>query len=339
MKCAYITQWGNQTPLEVGEREKPVILKTTDVLIKVVAASLNPIDYKMKSGWLSYLVPQQLPLIPGFDISGIIEEIGPNVVKFKVGDRVFTRLKNPGALAQYVLENESNLVQKPENISFEEAAALPLASLTSYQALKRLDLQPGDDLYITRGSGGTGVSAIQIAKKVYGAHVITSSNESKIPLLKSLGADRVLDYHRQKFSDVLHDMGNVYDNGGDFWSSISITRRQGKCVTIAGIPRPQDLDLFKDSMKWWVPWALSVVSAPVRLYAKYRGVDYSFLWMKPSTNDLQKIAEWASDGSLKAVIDRVYNLDDINEAFEKLEQGHTTGKIVIRMEEGSAPIH
>ena len=203
MKAAIITKYKQITPM-VTEVPVPTIAPT-DVLVKIVAASVNPIDLKTKDGDLRLLLQYTMPLIMGSDFAGVITAVGDQVPDFKVGDAVYGRAPKDriGTFAEFIAIDHQAIALKPANLNFEEAAAIPLVGLTSYQALHDImNIQPGQKVFIPGGSGGIGIIAIQLAK-YFGAYVATTTSAKHFDLVQSLGADKIIDYHQQDFTDVL----------------------------------------------------------------------------------------------------------------------------------------
>ena len=304
MKAATIA--GYEAPIAITDIDKPA-LKNDGVLIKVHAASLNPIDNVLRSGALKDSMPLSFPFVMGFDVSGEIVEIGQDVRHFKVGDAVFARPKqeDAGAVAQYARVGESELAHKPANLSHAKAASVPLAGLTAWQALViKGKLQKGEKVLIHAGSGGVGTLAIQIARHL-GAHVITTVSEQNMDLVKDLGADQVIDYKNQSFEDEMSDLDLVFDMiGGDTLNrSFSTLKKGGRIVSIKG----EDSDGL----------------------AQKHGVHFETLWMNPDGAMLAELAKLMEQGVIRPVTDSTYALQDAAAAYEHLADGHAVGKIVI----------
>jgi NADPH:quinone reductase-like Zn-dependent oxidoreductase len=211
MKAAIICDY--DTEIKVADIDPPE-LKDDSVLITVHAASLNPIDYILQSGVMKEMIPLKFPHIMGFDVSGEITEVGRTVTDFKVGDAVFARAnqQDAGAIAQTARLKATEMALKPENISHQEAASVPLAGLTAWQALiSKANLKSGDKVLIHAGSGGVGTLAIQIAKH-FGAHVATTCSARNADLVRNLGANVVIDYKTEAFDEVLSDYDIVFDS-------------------------------------------------------------------------------------------------------------------------------
>lgn len=304
MKAATIT--GYEAPVTIAEINKPE-LKSDSVLVKVHAASLNPIDNVLRSGALKDSMPLSFPYVMGFDVSGEIVEIGKDVRQCKVGDAVFARPNqdDAGAIAEYARVKESELAPKPFNLTHAEAAAVPLTGLTAWQALvTKGRLKKGEKVLIHAGSGGVGTMAIQIAKHI-GAHVATTVSQSNMDLVRSLGADEVIDYKNQTFEDEVSDLDLVFDMiGGDTLKrSFSALKKGGRIVSIKG----QDSD---------------------GLAEKY-GVHFESFWMQPDGHMLAELGRLIEQGAVKPVIDSSFAMHDANAAYEKLATGHALGKIVV----------
>jgi NADPH:quinone reductase-like Zn-dependent oxidoreductase len=306
VKAATIS--GYEAPVITTEIDRPV-LKNDSVLMKVHAASLNPIDNVLRSGALKDSMPLSFPYVMGFDVSGEVVEIGKNVRKFKVGDAVFARQNqdDAGAMADYARVREGELAPKPANLSHTEAAAVPLAGLTAWQALvTKGNLRKGEKVLIHAGSGGVGTLAIQIAKH-FGAHVATTVSKKNMDLVRSLGADEVIDYTNQSFEDELSDFDLVFDMiGGDTLKrSFSTLKKGGRIISIKG----QDSDGL----------------------AEKHGVHFETLWMKPDGYMLAELGALIEQGAVKPVIDSIFPMQDANAAYEKLAAGHAVGKIVVQI--------
>lgn len=306
MKAATIA--GYEAPILLTEIDKPG-LKKDAVLIKVHAAALNPIDNILRSGVLKDSMPLPFPYVMGFDVSGEVVEIGTDVRKFKVGDAVFARpnQEDAGAMAEYARVNESELALKPANLSHAEAASVPLAGLTAWQALmSKGKLQKGEKVLIHAGSGGVGTLAIQIAKH-FGAHVATTVSQGNMDLVRSLGADKVIDYKKQAFEDEVSDLDLVLEMiGGDTLKrSFSTLKKGGRMVSIKG----EDNDGL----------------------AEKHSVHFDMVWMQPDGDMLAKLGALIEQGVIKPVIDCTYAMQDANEAYENLAGGHAVGKIVIQI--------
>lgn len=306
MKAAIIKNYG--VPVEIAQIPQPRVLEN-DVLVKVYAASINPIDNIVKAGYMKEMLPITFPYTMGYDVSGVVEAVGANVTRFKVGDEVYARpnQEDSGSIAEYAVVKEDELALKPRKLSFEEAASFPLAGLTAWQALvSKGQLKKGQKVLIHAGSGGVGTFAIQMAKHL-GAEVTTTTSTGNIGLVKSLGADHVIDYTTTQFDQVLNDFDLVFDMmGGDILNkSFKVLKKGGKVVSIKG----QDTE---------------------DLASKY-GVSFDVFFMWPSGDMLKEMADLMDQGIIQPIIDRSYTFDQVQEAYDYLQAGHAKGKVTIRI--------
>jgi NADPH:quinone reductase-like Zn-dependent oxidoreductase len=306
MKAAIIKEYG--APIEISDVPQPALLADS-VLIEVHAASVNPVDGIVQAGYLKEMMPITFPFTMGFDVSGIVVEVGDQVSKFKKGDEVFSRPNGmqAGTIAEYAVIKEEELAFKPSNIGHQEAASIPLVGLTAWQALvAKGNLQKGQKVLIHAGSGGVGTLAIQMAKHL-GAEVATTTSATNAEMVKNLGADVVIDYKTQKFEEELSDYDLVFDMmGGEIMEkSFKILKKGGCLVSIKG----------EDS----------------KGLAERYGVRFVAFFMWPSGEMLSQLAQLISDGALKPIIDRTFSIDQIQEAYGYLQTGRAKGKIVIQV--------
>jgi NADPH:quinone reductase-like Zn-dependent oxidoreductase len=320
-------------PMELREVPEPTA-GNGEVLIRVRAAGLNPVDYKTRDGVVRLFWRYDLPVVAGNELSGVVEAVGAGVTRFAVGDRVYARVDHDkmGAFATYSAVDESLVAKMPESLDFEEAAALPLTGLTALQALRdHLAVSAGDRVFITGGAGGVGTQAIQLAAWM-GATVATTASSRGEKLVRSLGAETVIDYRKQRFKDVLRDYDGAFDliGGQDLRDCFEILEAGGKVVSIAGPPEPtmtrEDVDLGP----LWAAGAW-VMSARIRHQARRRGVSYRGLVMHESGDDLDLLSRLVDSGQLKPVIDRVFPFQQIGEALAYVERGRTKGKAIVRL--------
>jgi len=294
--------------IEIIEVAKPK-LQDKSVLVEVHAAGINPIDNILHAGYLQQMLELSFPHIMGYDVSGIVVEVGKDVRSVKVGDEVFARpnQEDAGSIAEFARIHENELAIKPKNISHIDAASVPLAGLTAWQALvTKGNINRGDKVLIHAGSGGVGTLAIQIAK-YFGAEVTTTTSSKNKDLVKSLGADLVIDYTTQSFENELSNYDLVIDAiGGDtLTKSFKVLKKGGRLVSIKG----QDTENL----------------------AKEYGVNFEWFFMSPDGEMLTEIASLISQGTIKTVIDSTYSMKQAPEAFELLAKGRAKGKIVITM--------
>jgi 2-desacetyl-2-hydroxyethyl bacteriochlorophyllide A dehydrogenase len=304
MKAAVIQDYASV--VEITQIEKPE-LKDDSVLIEVHAASLNPIDNILRAGYMKEMIPLSFPFVMGYDVSGEVVEVGKDVRAVKVGDVVFARpnQEDAGAIAEFARIKEDELAIKPANVSHTDAASVPLAGLTAWQALvTKGNIKQGDKVLIHAGSGGVGTYAIQIAKH-FGAFVATTTSAKNADMVKKLGADLVIDYKNQTFEDELSDYDLVFDMVGDetLVRSFKVLKKGGALISIKG----QDND---------------------GLAEKY-GVRFEWFFMSPDGKMLAELGALISDGIVKPVIDSVYPMDQVSAAYDQLATGRAVGKVVV----------
>ncbi|QHT58596.1 NADP-dependent oxidoreductase [Paenibacillus lycopersici] len=332
MRTMIIEKYGKDVPLLMAERPMPVIGEY-DVLVAIHAASLNPIDFKVKEGKARLLLKYDFPLILGNDFSGVVVKAGGRVNEFKPGDEVYGRPRKGriGTLADYIAVHRDDLSLKPRNLSFEEAASIPLVGLTTYQAFYDiLNLQQGQKILIHAGSGGVGSFAIQLAK-LMGAYVATTVSEKGYDLVKSLGADRIINYRNENFEELLSGYDAVFDTlgGAALEKSFRVLKPNGKIVSVSGVPNARFGQ--ETRLGWWKTALLSLVSRKLTALERATRTSYHFLFMKPSGTQLTKIKEWIEAGRIIPVIDQVFKFEEAPQALKYLESGRAKGKVVVRI--------
>eukprot|EP00271_Cylindrocystis_brebissonii_P006143 TRINITY_DN1874_c0_g1_i1.p1 TRINITY_DN1874_c0_g1~~TRINITY_DN1874_c0_g1_i1.p1 ORF type:complete len:318 (+),score=76.46 TRINITY_DN1874_c0_g1_i1:256-1209(+) len=297
-------EYGPTSMLKLGEI--PVLpISENQVLIKVAAAGLNPLDFKRLGGYFQ-ATDSAFPTTPGYDVAGVVVKIGSQVSSLKVGDEVYadvneeakTKPKQYGTLAQYVAVEENLVALKPKNLSFAEAASLPLALITAYQGFEKVEFKEGETVFIVAGAGGVGTLAIQLAKKVFKASIVaTSASAKKADFLKSLGADVVVDYTTTDYTELPERYDFVFDLVGEGVKSVKILKEKGRHARIVG-PAP----------------------APSIIYI-----------LKPSKAALDKLLPFIESGEIRPVLDPkgTFPFSQVKEAFEYLGAGRAIGKIVV----------
>lgn len=283
-------------------------LNADDVLVKVHASSINPVDWKVREGYLKDFMPHKLPLILGWDFAGEIVALGEQVTGWKIGDAVYSRpdIARDGAYAEYIAVRTSEIARKPQSLNWQQAAAVPLAALTAWQSLYEIaKLKEGERVLIHAGSGGVGSFAIQLAK-LRGAYVYTTSSSRNIEWVKNLGADEVIDYTSRDFSQ-LRDVDVVFDTvGGEVMDkSWQTLKRGGRLV--------------------------SIISNPDVQTAEQHGVTPLFCFVQPNAAQLAELAALFDAEKLQVVIDSVFDLKELAKAHEKSESGRARGKIVVQV--------
>ncbi len=332
MKAAYIRGYGSVDKVEIGEVGKPEA-GPDHVLIKMKAASVNPIDWKTVKGDLKALFKPPFPLLLGSDGAGVIEQIGEGVAGFKVGDKVFFRCHktDTGTFADYFAVPANLVALKPKNMSFEEAASIPLVGLTSTQALdEKGGMLPSSKVLIHAGAGGVGTFAIQYAK-AKGAYVATTASKKRKALLAELGADEIIDYHSVNVEDVLNGYDIVLDTLGEtaHAASYKTLRKGGVLVSVLGIP---DNEVIADyGANFVVKFVAKLHNHKMQKRAASYGAVYKHHLMYAHGQQLADIAKLIEAGKIKAIIDSTFPLDQVAAAFERSMTGRAQGKIIVTM--------
>ncbi|MCW5312571.1 zinc-binding dehydrogenase [Nostoc sp. KVJ3] len=310
MKAVVIRRYGAAEVLQYEDVEQPKI-EPTQLLVKVGASSVNPIDWKIRKGMLSLIIGSKFPKILGFDVAGEVVEVGSGVTRFKPGDAIYGSTSFPGGgYAEFAAIPENLAALKPTNLSYEEAAAVPLAALTALQALRdQGNIQTGQNILINGAAGGVGIFAVQIAKAL-GAVVTGVSSTKNLDLVKSLGSDRVIDYTQQDFTEDTAQYDIIFDAVGK--RSLSETKRVLKPngVYITTVPNPK-------------------VMLEIVLTAFLPGQKAKFLFEKPNAKDLLFLKELIEAGKIRVVIDRTYPLQELAAAHIYSETGRAVGKIAL----------
>ena len=333
MLAYVLTRYGGAGAMEFRDVPEPRP-GPGEVRIRVAAAGLNPVDYKMRQGKLRVISGHRLPIIAGCEVAGTVDAVGAGTSGFKTGDRVYARVDKAtlGAFSELVFVQQGHVADMPVSLGFAEAAGLPLAVLKELQALRdELSVRKGTRLLISGGAGGVGTLAIQLAKH-FGAEVTTTASPRGDELVRRLGADRVIDYTRERIGDEPRIYDAVLDlvGGQTLKQSFRILKPGGMAVSIAGVPEP--LTARKDlAAPGWVAALFWAISLPVRLRARRAGARYRYLFMHPSADDLRFLATLVDEGALQPVVDSEYPFGSIAEAFAALEQGHAKGKIVVTL--------
>jgi len=326
MKALQITQYGAiKDSLAFNEIDKPTI-QANDVLIEIKAAAINPIDKSIILGNLQDLLPIPLPSTISYDVSGIIVEKGDDVTNFEIGDLVYSRVpqEQMGTVAEYVAVTSLAVSKKPGNISFEEAASLPLAGLTALQSLEYAGIKANDKVLIHAGSGGVGSFAIQYAKSK-GAYVYTTTSTTNVEWVKALGADRVIDYKTEDYKTIVKDADIVFDTLGQNYTTeaFEVIKQGGKVISVVGPLDEATAHLF-GMADYKLPEELTALS-------KAKAAEYKFIFMHPNGSHLADITALIEDDKIKPIIDKVYPFSESIAAFTHLASGRAKGKIVIKI--------
>lgn len=315
MKAAIINEFGDADVLQITEVDKP-IMNEEQVLIKVKAIGINPVDTKVRAGTSGISKQITLPVILGWDVSGSIASVGKNVIQFQTGTDIFGCVGFPrlgNVYAEFTIADPNLLAIKPNNISFEEAAAIPIAGLTAYQAInEELKVSSGQKILIQAAAGGVGHLAVQFAK-MNGAFVIGTASEKNEKFLRSLGVDQFIDYKKEKFEDMVHDLDCALDAmGGDvLYRTISCVKEGGNVVCLPSSTKndPKAIEL-----------------------AKKRNIILTWPMMRNDGQQMRIIARLLQEKKLKVFVDKIFTLDQIAWAHKAVETHQTKGKVVVKVE-------
>ncbi|PFH12413.1 NADPH:quinone reductase-like Zn-dependent oxidoreductase [Collimonas sp. PA-H2] len=332
MKAYFIKRYGKSDVLTSGDLPEPAV-REDDVLVQIHAAGVNPLDNKIRDGEFKLLLPYKMPLILGNDLAGVVVRVGASVRRFKVGDEVYARPDDDriGTFAEFIAIKEDSLALKPVNLTMEDASSMPLVALTAWQTLvEKGKLKKGQKVLIHAGSGGVGTIAIQLARHI-GATVATTASAANADMLKTLGADIVIDYKKDDFSTKLKDYDLVLDTqGGDIQKkSLSVLKPGGKLIGIAGPPDPDFAKLR--GMNGFVRLVMGLLSYGIRKAARRSGASYSFHFMTANGQQLGEITSLIEAGHIRPVVDRVFPFEETRQALDYVETGRTKGKVVIKV--------
>jgi NADPH:quinone reductase-like Zn-dependent oxidoreductase len=332
MKALTFKRYGKSPEIGFTDVPRPT-LKPDELLVQVHAAGVNPIDNMIPTGLFKAVVKFDLPATLGSDLAGVVTEVGSRVTRFKPGDAIFASIFDlgTGSIAEFAVVPESAAALKPANLDFVQAASIPMVGLTSWQALKeRLKLQAGQKVFIPAGSGGIGTFAIQLAKHL-GAKVGTTTSTGNVELVRSLGADEIVDYKKQEFENVLHGYDAVLGTvrGDSMEKSVGILKSRGAMVSLVG---PLDAAFARARrLNFVLTFVFAMMSRKIKRLAKKREVTYSFLFERPDGSQLAEIGELLKAERIRPVIDKVFPFEQAKEALEYLAQGRSKGKVVVKV--------
>lgn len=309
MKAIAIHNYGTEEEFVLIDLPEPVPLDH-QVVVELYATSINPIDWKLREGYLKDRLPFEFPIILGWDAAGVIHKVGSKVSEWQPGDRVFARPATTarGTYAEFTTVDEALLARVPGDVSFTEAAATPLAGLTAWQCLFDFaKLQAGEKVLVHAGAGGVGSFAIQLAKYA-GATVFATGGPESLPIMKTLGADQVFNYKNPE-ETLPSDFDVIID-------------------TVGGKTQEQSFDLLKAGGR-----LVSIVQPPSEERAMEKNVKAGFVWLEPRGDELQEMAKLMDENKVKPLIDKVlpFTVDGLKEAHRLSQSGHAKGKIVIEM--------
>ena len=332
MKAFIVDRYGKNDGMRFGEMPEPE-LRDDDVLIRVHAAGINVLDSKIRNGEFKLILPYRPPFILGHDVAGTVVRVGSKIRKLKPGDDVYARPRDGriGTFAESIAVNEADVALKPKNFSMEEAASIPLVGLTAWQALiEKANLKKGQKVLIHAGSGGVGTFAIQFAKHI-GATVATTTSTANVDLVKSLGADIVVDYRKDDFEKVLSGYDVVLNSLGKdtLEKSLKVLKPGGKLISISG---PPDAAFARSiGASWVLRMVTGALSYMIAAKAKPRQAHYSFLFMRANGDQLTEITSLIDDGIIRPVVDRVFPFASTKEAMAYVEAGRAKGKVVVSL--------
>lgn len=310
MKAAFYEEFGAADKIIVGNLTVPE-LKEGEVLVRVKAAGINPVDAAVREGYLHSFIPVVFPAIPGWDVAGVVEDRGYSARRFKPGDEVYAYARRPlvqhGTFAEYLVIPESYLALRPQQISWEEAAGIPLVGLTAFQSLFDAgNLQENQSVLILGASGGVGSLAIQLAK-AKGATVVGVASRKNQDHMRNLGADYTIDYNNARIADAVKEILTegvdlIFDcaSGETLQQSLAALKSGGKLVSI--LNRGENLP---------------------------HGINFEYVFVEPNSTQLNHLRELADSGKLKVPVSQTFTLEETQEAFAQIETHHTTGKIII----------
>lgn len=332
MKALQIKGYGDiKNNLGFYDIEMPKI-KEDQVLIEVYAAATNPIDYKIIEGGLKRVIKLSFPVRIGYDVAGVVREKGKMVTGLNIGDEVFSSANQEcrGSFAEYMAVDENMVCRKPANLNFEEAASLPMVGLTTIQAFEKAKLKSGDKILIHAGSGGIGSFAIQYAKSK-GVFVYTTTSTQNVEWVKALGADRVIDYKKENYLDVVQNLDIVYDTlGGKYTEdAFNIIKKGGEVISLVG---PVDDETATEmGLNGIARLYLYFKRLKINKQIKKKSAFYKYIFMKPNSQQLNTIRKLAENDVVEPIIDKTFPFSEGIDALLYQKSGHAKGKIIIKM--------
>ncbi|SFH61372.1 NADPH:quinone reductase [Collimonas sp. OK307] len=332
MNALILKRYGGADQVVFADIPRPAI-KPDEILVQVHAVGLNPIDYMIPKGTFKPILKFQLPATMGSDLAGVVVEVGSRVSRFRVGDAVFASIFDlgTGSLAEFAAVPEHAAAHKPANLDFVQAASIPMVGLTSWQAFnERARIKPGQKVFVPAGAGGIGTFAIQLAKHL-GAKVGTTTSTGNVDLVRSLGADEVVDYKKQEFEDVLRGYDAVLGTirGDGLKKALQTVKPGSNVVSLIG---PPDAAFARArGMNFLMRFVFGLLSSKIIRLAKKHDASYSFLFMRPDGRQLAKIGELLDASHIRPVIDKVFPFVQVKEGLAYLETGRAKGKVVVQM--------
>ena len=332
MKAIQIFEYNKQDiSATLVEIAKPAI-QANEVLVRIKAAGVNPLDNKITRGGVKMLVPHQLPLTMGHEFAGIVEKVGSQVQGLSVGDKVYGLMPTikAGAFAEWAAVPASILAPMPEGLSYTEATSIPLTALTAYQALDLMQVQAGKTIFISGGSGGFGAMAIPLAK-ARGLVVYTSGNAASRERVLALGADRYFDYRTEDYLQELKQVDYVIDSvgGAELSKQMKLLSSGGRIVSLNGMPNGRFARSF--GLPKWKQWLLALVGLSLDRQARRVGATYDFLFVQANGSQLKKITELIEKLGIRPTISKIFSLEEANEALQSIDKSSSLGKTVLSL--------
>ena len=332
MQALQLQRYGGLDNVAFADLPRPVP-GPGELLVRVHAVGLNPIDTLIPRGDFKPILKLRLPATVGSDLAGVVAEVGSGVTRFKVGDAVYASIFDTphGSLAEFAIVPERAAALKPASLDFVQAASIPMVGLTAWQAMhERMQLRPGQKVFIPAGSGGIGTFAIQLARHL-GARVGTTTSTANVALVRSLGADEVVDYTQQPFEDVLRDydavLGTVRGDGLE--KALRIVKPGSRVVSLVG---PPDAAFARArGMHFMLTLVFGLFSRKIIGLARRRGASYAFHFVRPDGGQLAQIGALLEAGAIRPVIDRVFPFLEAKQALTYLAQGRARGKVVVQL--------
>jgi NADPH:quinone reductase-like Zn-dependent oxidoreductase len=330
MKAFVVEKYGKRG-LRAAQVPEPSV-GPRDVLVRVSAASINPLDKMVRNGEYKLLLKYKTPFVLGHDVAGVVTGVGAEVRDYKVGDEVFSRPRDLriGTFAEYIAIDHADIALKPNSLTMEESAAVPLVALAAWQALLDLaQVKPGQKVLVHAGAGGLGSTVVQLAKHL-GAYVATTARGNEEEKVRGLGANQVIDYTKANFAELLSSYDVVLDSlGGDnLKRSLTVLRPGGLAISVVG---PPDAAFAGQIGKPLLKPVMALMSRKVRAQARKLGVRYAFFFTRADGAQLKTLAAQYDAGTLRPVLDRTFLFDETLDAMAYLEEGRAKGKIVITM--------
>lgn len=331
MKAVQINKYSKEINVKINDIPVPKI-NDNEVLVRVKAAAVNPLEILIITGSVKLIQDYNMPLTLGNELSGIIEEVGGNVTKFKKGDKIYSRLpiNKIGAFAEYVAVDADAISHMPKNLDFKEAVAVPLTGLTAYQGLhEELEAKAGQTVFIPGGSGSFGQMAIPIAKAM-GLSVIVSGNSRSRERMMKLGVDHYLDYTKDNYWERIKDVDFVIDTLGakEFERELSVLKKGGRLLSLRTGPNKNFAE--KNGFPFWKRKLFSLAGVKYDNLAKKEEKEYRFIFVRADGEQLKEITRIVEENNIVPSIDsRIFTIEEANEALKLVANGKTNGKVII----------